>query len=130
MFQDKSWKPILFWGQKFKGQGDRKTLPAWVFALCECWILLFWFRFYRASAVHRCAKHDNDSAIPSLSRTVRLSRAGIVLIRLDRSSNNQLNGKYFERVQIRAKTFLSPTLLATLTILRPASFEFPDGAIL
>jgi len=41
----------------------------------------------------------------------------------------QLDGKYSKRVQIPVKVFLSPTL-ATLTILQPASFEFPDGAIL
>jgi len=35
-----------------------------------------------------------------------------------------------ERVQIPAKAFLSPTRTGTRTILRPASFKFPDGAIL
>ena len=41
----------------------------------------------------------------------------------------KLDGKYSERVQIPEKAFLSPTLGTCHTILRPASFEFPDGAI-
>jgi len=41
----------------------------------------------------------------------------------------KLDGKYSERVQMPKKAFLSPTF-ATPTILRPASSEFPEGAIL
>ena len=40
---------------------------------------------------------------------------------------NKLAEKYSERAQILAKAFLTPILatFATLTIMRPASFEFP-----
>ena len=43
----------------------------------------------------------------------------------------QLDGKYSGRVQIPRKRFCRQHLatLATPTILRPASFEFPDEAI-
>ena len=43
----------------------------------------------------------------------------------------ELDGKYSERVQIHVKAFCHKHLatLSTLTILRPASFEFTDGAI-
>jgi len=43
MFHDVFWKSIYFGdsegGQKSRSQGT-ETLPAWVFALCECWLLL------------------------------------------------------------------------------------------
>ena len=45
----------------------------------------------------------------------------------------KLDGKYTEGVQIPAKAFFCRqhlAALATPTILRPASSEFPDGAIL
>ena len=48
---------------------------------------------------------------------------------LQTQNTTKLDEKSSERVQLPAKAFLSPTL-ATPTISRPASSEFPDGAIL
>jgi len=42
MFHDYSWKPIYFGviRSKFKVMSHKTMLPAWVFAVCDCWLLL------------------------------------------------------------------------------------------